>query len=227
MTINMIENLTYSQVEELAEEKITVKEHTVFLIDFGGYFGYSAVVFYGDAHIYHVNDYALHHSDREKSSLKEWYVRSLNNKLFTDEEMYSPLTDYSDYNRRSYYLRNYYAQRKPYVSCWRIKSDDEEKENKYFSAVTFSYYDDLTFVNKLANIAKALEKRKAEMKESYKYWYSAFRYEFSNHECYFSWEDKYAEIAEDLVDGELNEIQEKAFRDAKRDYEKAMEKAGY
>lgn len=230
-TIEAIEKLTYGQAEELAEEKITVKEHTVFLIDFKGYFGYSAVVFYGDMHIYHVNDYALHHSDREKSSLKEWYIKSLNNKLFTDEEMYSPLTDYSDYNRRSYYLRNYYAQRKPYVSCWRIKCDDEEKENtcenKYFSAVTYSYYDDLTFVNKLADIAKVLEDRKAEMTNSYDYWYSAFKYEFSNHECYFSWDDKYMEIAESLVGGELNEVQEKAFNDAKRDYNKAMEKAGY
>lgn len=231
MTINAIENLTYSQVEELAEEKMTIKEHTVFFVDCGEYFGYSALVFYGDMHIYHANDYALHHSDREKSSLKEWYIKSLNNILFTDEEMHSPLTDYSNYNRRSYYLRNYYSQRKPYISCWRIKSDSEEKENtcddKYFSAVTYSYYDDLTFVNKLADIAKALEDRKAEMTNSYDYWYSAFKYEFSNYECYYAWDNKYIEVAESLADDELNEVQEKAFNDAKRDYEMAMEKAGY
>lgn len=233
-TIYDIEALTYTEASQLAEEKLTIKSHTVFLIDFKGYFGYSAVVFYGDAPIYHANDYQLHHRSMEKSELKEWYIETLNNKLFTDAEMSLPLTDYMDYKNKNYYLRNYYSQREFYISAFHIfKNEAEEKayhesvKSMHFNPVSYGYYKDLTFVNTMVKMSATLEKRKAEIKNSYDYWYSAFRYEFSNYECYYAYEDKYAEVAEDLTDGKLNDVQKKAFHDAKRDYNNAMENSEY
>ena len=44
-TIYDIENLTYDNAKELAIETLNIKGHDCFLVDFGGYFGYSILVY--------------------------------------------------------------------------------------------------------------------------------------------------------------------------------------
>ena len=42
ITIKDIEALTQSDAESMMEEKLKIKGHTIYFIDFGGRFGYSA-----------------------------------------------------------------------------------------------------------------------------------------------------------------------------------------
>lgn len=43
-TIDMIQAMTETDAAAIALEKLDVKGHTVYLVDFGGYFGYSCLV---------------------------------------------------------------------------------------------------------------------------------------------------------------------------------------
>ena len=61
-TIKDIEALTEAEAKALALETLEVKGHTLYLVDFGGYFGYSCMVFKNDHHIYYANDYEIHYN---------------------------------------------------------------------------------------------------------------------------------------------------------------------
>ena len=124
--IRIIESLTVSEAKALAEETLTIKDHTVYLVDFGGYFGYSAIVFFGDHHIYHANDYALHHNGKDKQWLRKWYIETMNHKLYTESEIVAPLRSYNEYTAKDNFLRNYYPMRVDYVSCFYIIHNEKE-----------------------------------------------------------------------------------------------------
>ena len=98
-TIRDIESLAEQQAAEMAEEAQIIKEHQVYFVDFGGYFGYSALVFAEGHHIKYANDYALHHADMTRSELRAFYLNSLNNKLFTVDEL-KTVRDYNDKTKK-------------------------------------------------------------------------------------------------------------------------------
>lgn len=54
-TIKDIESLTFDEAAEIALEHINIKDHDILFVDFGGYFGYSALVFKNKKHIYYAN----------------------------------------------------------------------------------------------------------------------------------------------------------------------------
>lgn len=45
LAINDIELLTFDEAAEIALDYINIKDHDILFVDFGGYFGYSALVF--------------------------------------------------------------------------------------------------------------------------------------------------------------------------------------
>lgn len=57
----------------MAEEVETIKDHTVYFVDFGGYFGFSACVCAEGQHIRYANDYELHHKGKSRDELREIY----------------------------------------------------------------------------------------------------------------------------------------------------------
>ena len=59
-TISEIENLTYAQASEMAIETMEIKEHEIFFVNLGKYFGYSYLVFKNGKHIHYTNYYQLH-----------------------------------------------------------------------------------------------------------------------------------------------------------------------
>lgn len=150
--IKTIEALTEPEAQALVLETLPVNGHTVYLIDFEGYFGYSACVFAEGHHIYHANDYALHHRGKDRAALRALYVEKLGRILYTDEELSRPLADADDYERRNYYLRNYYSQRRDYVSIFCGGSEEEQEARraqmagKVFDRFSFAYYADADFV---------------------------------------------------------------------------------
>ena len=76
-TIRDIEALTEEQAAAMAIETASVKGHQVYFVDFGGYFGYSVLVFADGHHIKYANDYELHHKDKSRDELQEFYLSSL------------------------------------------------------------------------------------------------------------------------------------------------------
>lgn len=227
--IKKIEGLTRSEAEKLAEAHKVIKEYDIYFIDFKGYFGYSAVVFYGNQHITHANDYQLHHNRiKEKSKLYKYYIEELNKKLFTIAEIYDPINTYSEYRKKVEYIRNIHSQRQPAISAIYI-GDEQKRElekalkkqpESYYSNVSFSYYSSKSFVIELANLEKSLMNEREKQAENYDYLVKAFEYEYANYECIYG--GRYSEAIEAVLGhgGKLTAVQERAAKAAKQNYEK-------
>ena len=240
-SISTIESLTEAKAKKYAEESIEIKGHTIYFIDFGGYFGYSACVFCNGHHICYANDYELHHNhdNLTHEELKELYIQRMNNILFTEEELSAPLKDYDEYRRKSYFLTNYYGMRESHYSVWSSKEDRKASKVKglYASSVNFSYYDNKEFVDKLNELEDALENAQNQLKNNFEYWVNAFVYEMGNHEYHINWQADFDTLSafgnpvwrhsgNSLTfwfdDVNFNETQRKAYREAIRRYSKMV-----
>lgn len=242
--IDKIQELTETEAKEMALETLEIKGHTIYLVDFEGYFGYSALVFLNGAHIYHADDFELHHPRDTREELRQWYIDEMNRKLYTEEEL-SEVKDYNDYDKKSHYLRNYYGMQKPNVSIFGIfntqKAIDEHNkatEGKHLNPICFAYYDDVEFVKHCVELANRLEAAKDKSKDSYEYWKQAFYYEMCNHEYGINWDGdwdvlsvfwnvKYISGDYDLQGYfdqlDLTDIQCRAYMDARKQYFKNHE----
>lgn len=200
--IKNIEQITESEAKEAAIETAEIKGFNIYFVDFGGSFGYSYLVFKDDHHIHYANDYELHHSwlakEEGKEALREYYLRSIDNKLFTDEEIMSPIKSYFDYRNKSYFLNNYYAMQRDRVSRFCINPTDEEKatlekakKTMAYDPVGFCFIADEEFVEHHKELKRALEASKNDTKNNFEYQKNAFMYEMSNHEYAINWQADY------------------------------------
>ena len=240
-TIHDIEALTEEQAAAMATEATTVKEHQVYFIDFGGYFGYSALVFADGHHIKYANDYELHHNGKTHAELRSFYMDSLSKKLFTEDE-FKTVTSYDDKKAKEYYIYNYYSMRRDYISMFFIGSDEERKKLKnktdkmIFSPVFFAYYDqkDADFVKRGEELLSTLEKAEPKKNDT-EYWKSAFLSEMYNHEYGINWQAdfdvcsafgdcsrvrNYEDIEELFNACNFNDMQRAAYMAARREYSK-------
>jgi hypothetical protein len=193
-------NLTYDEIRALfqadaasiAIESMDVKGYDVYFIDFGPLRGYSYLVFKNDHQITddfgHLHSYIL--KERGLAGLRQWYIDTLNTKLFTEEEIAEPLKSYDDYQQKSYFLHNYYAKQHDYMSMFFIGSDEKREERKekakemIFNRVGFCYMDKSlkAFVEKHVALMDKLNAQKDNVADNYEYQKSAFLYEMYNHE---------------------------------------------
>lgn len=205
MNITEIEALTEAQVKEMAEEMLEIKEHNVYLIDLGEYFGYSMVIFKNNHHIYYANDYESHNSylvkDKERADavkvLRERYIEEANHKLFTEEEILGDIKDYDDYSVKAYFLRNYYIMQIDYETAFVIgdkkqkELEDKIKENNMsYNPISFCFVSekDVPFCKHQAELLTKLEIKRAESEKSYDYMKEAFIKEMYNHEYQINWD---------------------------------------
>lgn len=241
--IKEIENLTEDETQEMAIEKMNIKEHNIYFVDFAGYFGYSCLVFKNNHHIYFANDYELHHHGETKEQLREIYIKKLNSILFTESEFSEPLKTYGEYIRKRDYLINYYGLQADYISAFRIfHTDNEEKEFKektklmIFNPVNCSYMNDKDFVKRHIGLYNELSKAQIKSLECYDYLKSAFLYEMSNHEYGINHQGDYDvlscfgtvnwhsyDIEAYFEDLKFTEMQRRAYMDARKQYFKEME----
>lgn len=240
LNINEIEALTLAEVMEMKEEHIVINEHDIYFVDFGGYFGYSALVFKDGAHIYYANDYELHHKGKSKDELKAWYVETLPNKIFADKDL-EIVENYDDYERKDYFLRNYYIQRIPYETAFHIyHNETEEKEferkvkGMFYNPISFCYVEQKykEFCKTQAELLGKLESAKeAASNGSFEYWKDAFLSEMFNHEYGIAWDADYNVIScfasigynnitleQCFDDAKFTEVQRKAYRAARDEY---------
>lgn len=197
-TIKDIESMSAADLASFAEEVETIKGHTVYYIDFGGYFGFSACVTADGQHIKYANDYELHHKGKSRDELRELYRRELSGKLFTESEL-STVSSYEDAQRKRYFLMNYYGERRPHVSMWFAGSDAEREalrqqiKNMIFSPVFCAYYDqqNAEFVKHGAELLHTLSEAEQKHAENFDYWRGAFLHEMFNHEYAINWQADY------------------------------------
>lgn len=197
MTIDEIQALDESAVKAMAEETLAIKGHTVYLVDLGGYFGYSALVFADGRHIHYANDYALHHSGRTKDELREWYENEMNGKLFTEDELRSVSDDFGEFRRKEYYLSNYYPMRRDYQSVWHLPSEPlpewfvkgREAGTNVRCRVNLGFYrpEDRDFVSHIESLWDALHKANDPLRD-YEHAKAAFKHEMFNHEYPINWQ---------------------------------------
>lgn len=196
MNINQIQALTQDEVKKMDHEVMTINGHQVYLVDLGEYFKYSALVFRDGHHIYYANDYELHHPNKSRDELKKWYLKTMENKLFTDEMLIAPLADYDEKRRRIEYLNNYYPLLcDDKVSAFNIFHNDAEREafrkqteSMYYSLIGFFYTKNPEIVRRLAQLQAGITKASEEIEKSRDYWVSAFKYEMYNHEYAINWQ---------------------------------------
>lgn len=223
--IDNIENLQEIDCILLAVDHEKIKEHDVYFVDFKGYFGYSAIVFYDGAMIRHTNLYELHyrHSFTNREELHKYYIKLLNSRLYTDAELLQPLKNYTDYQNKTKYIRDYYSCRENYISAFQILTREEEKtaykeatKNLHYNPVTFGYYESIDFCKKCVNLLMEIENQRKAMNDNLQYWKQAFYSEFFNYECQIG--GRYEEAAEATGITEFNEVQKQAFKEAKKEF---------
>lgn len=197
MTISEIQSLDENSVKAMAKEAIEIKGHTVYLVDLGGYFGYSALVFSDGRHIYHANDYALHHREMDEKALRSWYIKTMNGKLFTEDELRTPSDDYSERQAKEYYLHNYYPMRREYQTIFCSFKDAKEwykrdKESLVYSDIAFAYFkpEDRKFVEHLHELYNEFRACNNPLRD-YEHAKDAFKYEMWNHEYAINWQGDY------------------------------------
>lgn len=195
MNITGIEKLTYEEAKNIALENLTIKDHDCFLVDFSGYFGYSILVFKNGKHIYHANDYELHHhwlmKEKGRDALREYYIRKMNEKLYTDAEMMEEPSSYDEYEKKSYFLRNYYIMRQDYISIFFIGSNEErearqreiDKKYPYYNSVSFCYVSDPEIIHTQKKYLTILQNAYKRFQNDSEIFREMVRKELANHEA--------------------------------------------
>lgn len=193
MTITEIENLTYAEAKQMAVEEMEIKGHNCLFVEFDDRFGYSVLVFKNGKHIYYANDYELHNGytvkESGKEGLKQLYIEELNKKLFTDEELMEEVSTYDEYDKKCYFLRNYYIMRYEYISIWGIGEEDQKKFDKarktltVYNPISSCYVADEEIVKTQMEIMLHLEDAFAKLKNDDDEFRKMVSYELANHEA--------------------------------------------
>lgn len=191
MTIKEIEALTLDQIEKMRNEGkaelINIKDHSCYFVDLGEYFGYSALVFKNNHHIYYANDYQLHHSTKTIEELKQWYIKTLNNKLFTESELMEDIHTYDEYNRKDYYMRNYWIMQFDHISAFYFGKPSKElveaKEKMFYCSPCFCYVNDKNIIETAKRFINHIEESFTKVKENEDVFRKMVSYELANHEA--------------------------------------------
>lgn len=192
-TIYDIENLTYDQAKEMAIETLNIKGHDCFLVDFGGYFGKSILVFKNKRHIHYANDYELHNEwlvkEKGNEALKEYYIKKLNEILFTEDELLEHIKDYDEYTRKDHFIRDYWIMRYDYLSIFGIgkeaqrEFDRQKKFYPFYDQFSFCYVNDEEIINEQAKYMSNIENEYRKLREDLDKFREMISYELANHEA--------------------------------------------
>ena len=221
--IDMIRALTIEEARQLAIETMEIKNHVCIFVDFEGYFGYSVLVFKNGKHIHYADDFELHHGyivkKSGKEALKQWYIESLNRKLYTDAELMEEVKTYDEYEKKNYFLRNYYIMRYDYVSIFGIGEeaqkafDEARKTYTVYNPVSFCYVTDENIVKTQTEILKHLEESFEELKKSDETFREMVSSELANHEACITCDYEDALDALGLRFEKLTEVQQKIVKE--------------
>ena len=193
MTIREIERITFAEAQNMAIATTEIKEHDCFFVELGEHFGYSVLIFKNGRHIYHANDYELHNSHivtkKGKEALKRYYIKSLSKKLFTNAELLEPIGSYEEYNRKDYFLRNYWIMRYDYISAFAITEEDQntieegKKSHPFFNSMSFCYVGDEKIIHEEAKYFEHLHNEFEKLYDDLDTFRKMVSTELANHEA--------------------------------------------
>lgn len=158
------QSITEDFAKEIAEETMTVKGFNIYFVNFGGYLGYSYLVFKNNYHIYNLNMYERYlwwlAEEKEEDTLKvlkEYYLKKINNTFYAEEEIAEPLKSRDEYESKRLFLH----------SCHGKQGED--------------------FIKRRTELLELLDKRKDEAADSFEYQKNVFLKEMHYHANAFSW----------------------------------------
>ena len=232
MRINDIKKLTYNDARNIAIEEMKIKDHDCIFANLGDTFGYSVLVFKNNHHIYYANDYQLHHNHivKEKGieALRDLYIETLNHKLYTNEELLEEIKNYSEYNAKNYFLRNYWIMRYDYLSCFYVsneKNDKEFEEKKksfpFFNLVSFCYVTDKSIINEQVKYMNHLEDEYERLQNNNDTFRGMISYELANHEACITCDYK---PTLDYLGIDYNELSEEKQKIVKEELQKQIDR---
>lgn len=193
-TIYDIESLTESNIllgQKDGEpvdllDKLDIKGHDIYIVDFGGAFGLSALVFKNGRHIHYANDYQLHYSGMDVAELPKYYEEKLNRVLFTEDELGEVIHSYDEYRRKSQYLHNYWVMQFSHLSIFGNPKEDKTAEratHPYLCNVCFCYVESKEICERAEKLMEQIEKAYRVFMESDEGFREAIKYELANHEA--------------------------------------------
>ena len=194
MTLSEMENIDYKEALRLnvIEEK-EIKGHTCIFAELGGHFGYSVLVFKNERHIYHADDFELHHGhimkERGRGGLRQFYITFLNQKLYTNEELLENVVSYEEYCKKDHFLRNYWIMRYECESAFGIgkdhkrKLEEVKKDLPYFSPISFCYVGDESIIDDQYKYMVHLKKSFKTLLNNPETFRQMVRRELDNHEA--------------------------------------------
>lgn len=187
-----VQNLKEEEVKENSEEKMMIKGYNCYFINLPPYYNYSVLV-YKNGH-YITENFELHHSNKNgnKEELKKLYIESLTQKLFTPEEIDSPIMTHQEEESKHDFVINYYKNQYDYISLWYIgekqKEELERKINeegyKYGVRTLASSFKTEEERNDVVHVYNTFLKRQKEYKkkDGLNYFREHIRKELFNHE---------------------------------------------
>ena len=186
-----IENITFAQAMDIAEEVKTIKNYTVVFADLKKHmssdFGYSALVFKNEKHIHYADEYELHwqYYSREygKELLKQHLAEILNNKLYTDEELMGEINNYAEYKLKSYFLRNYWIMQYDHISIFNKEEMENKGENAIYNPISFCYVYDISIIEEQKKLLENIEREYKKLTENDDTFRQMVRTELCNHEA--------------------------------------------
>lgn len=194
MTLSEMENINYKEALKLnvIEEK-EIKGHTCIFAELEGRFGYSVLVFKNGRHVYHADDFELHHGhimrERGRDGLRQFYITSLSQKLYTDEELMENAVSYDEYHKKDHFLRNYWIMRYECETAFGIGKDDKRKLEKvkkklpYFNPISFCYVGDASIIDDQHKYMFHLKKSFKTLLNNPETFRQMIRRELDNHEA--------------------------------------------
>lgn len=223
--IDMIEALTIEEAKSIALEVIEIKEHECVFVDFEGYFGYSVLVFKNGKHIYYADDFELHHSHMGKETLKQWYIDTLNRKLFIDAELLEDVKTYDEYKNKINYLRNYYILRYDFVSMFAINEEERKaieegkKTHPFFNPISYCYVADKYIIEMQSKYLNHLKRAFNQLKNNMETFREMVSYQLANYEACISY--RY-EDALDALGMKFEDLTEEKQKVVKEELEKQI-----
>ena len=187
------EHIDFETAQRIAEKHETIKNHDVFFTTLENHYGYSALVFKNNRHIHYADLYQLHYEYTAKEHgleyLHEYFVKILNERLFTDEELLGPITSYADYRNKIYYAINYVMLQYDTASMYFMsKEEAAEKQYNYVSHISMHYAKTPEPIEKQAAFYENLKNELKKNLEKTTFFKKAVKTELANHEAGYSCE---------------------------------------
>lgn len=260
----MEKNLTIKDIEALNEEQfreqypdaemLEIKGFHVYLVDFGGYFQFSRMVFGDGRQIRWADDFQIHHPSRPPEKLRDIYLKNVRSILFTEKELAKPLKSYSDFERRRKFITELLPLKRDFLSMFRYFANKEEEiayeeakaKHTVFIPPAFGSFlpEDKEFADHIGELFLQLCQQEMDTANNYEYNFNAFYYELGNHEYHINyyqgdwdtlsafgnieWHGQGEEARQQYYkELDFTEVQIKAFEDARKKYLREAAKHGY